>query len=459
MRKTRSRSFPVLIMTLAFFAGLVYFICNLINNAPQWSSVPWNGHISDSDGLSNAGVITDVNGVVLARSEDGKRIYNDDENVRKACLHIVGDNSINIASAVQTMYRTELSGYSFLWGLGSPEIVKQSKDIHLTIDYRVQKAAYEALEGHRGAVFVYNYKSGDILCMVSTPAYDPYNVPEDIETNDEYEGAYINRAISASYPPGSTFKLVTGAAGLENDPNVINYEYDCTGRDKIGDNYIICYAPSGHVDFADALMYSCNAYFGKMAFTLGKDKMTEQAEKMGFNSPVVFNGIRTISSSYDVKDATDNQLGWSGVGQYTVLESPINMAIRSASIANSGVGITPQLITNSADLSPAASEKTEDRRMLSTMTADSLKKMMLRTVTNFYGSYRFTESLTVGAKTGTAEVGDGKAPHAWVTGFTEDDDCPLAFSVVVENGDSGISAAIPVASAVLTKAAEVMRND
>ena len=134
------------------------------------------------------------------------------------------------------------------------------------------------------------------------------------------------------------------------------------------------------------------------------------------------------------------------------------MAIRSAAIANGGVAVTPRLISSSTAPTMQLLNRTEDRRMMSTMTADTLRKMMSRTVSDYYGTSYFTDSLSICAKTGTAEVGDGIPAHAWVTGFAEDEDCPLAFSVIVEHGDSGYREAIPVASAVLQEAARCMRE-
>lgn len=461
MRKTRSRSFPVLLLTLAFFAGLIYFISNLYVHSAQWSSMPTNGHLSDSTGLEHGGRITDRHGTVLARSVNGQRVYNDDENIRKACLHVVGDNSVNIATAVQTVYRSELSGYNFVLGLGAPDEMNQGSDITLTIDADVQKAAYNALGSRRGAVVVYNYKSGEVLCMVSTPTYDPANKPEDIETNSAYEGAYLNRALSASYPPGSTFKLITAAEALRSIPDAENRKYDCTGSDIIGGKEMTCYSVSGEVDLEEALMYSCNCYFGHLAVDLGKKKMTAAAEQCGFNSYYTIDGIDTATSHYDVSRASENDLAWSGVGQYKVLETPINVAVRTAAIANGGIPVMPRLIKDiSGIVSPLTTfgKVTYGERMMSQQVAGKLSQAMDRTASEYYGKAYLSDRLDVCAKTGTAEVGGGNAAHAWVTGFSKDEDCPLAFTVIVENGDSGYQAAIPVATAALNAAADSIRN-
>lgn len=462
MKRTRARSFLVLMLTLAFFAGIAYFVVNLVIHSSEWVSQPYNGHLADSTGLEFAGKVLDRNGIILAQSRDKQRIYHEDEAIRRACLHVVGDDSVNIATSVQTLYRSELSGYDFSFGLGIPDEMKEGKDIRLTIDCNVQKAAYEALGDQKGACVVYNYRTGEILCLVSTPAYDPMDVPEDIDTNDAYEGAYLNRAISASYPPGSTFKLVTAAAALENDPDSEHLEYDCTGSTKIDDKVINCFQVSGHIDMKDAIKTSCNAYFAELALSLGKEKMTAQAEKMGFNHFWQFDGIQTTKCTYDVSEANDNNLGWSGVGQYTVLESPMNMAIRASAIANGGMPVIPKLIqkidkTFSGSLAPVP-VRSEPKRMMSQATADKLKEMMDYTVAENYGKSSFSDDLNVCAKTGTAEISDDGTSHGWVTGFTTDEDCPLAFAVIVERGNSGFYAAVPVASAALNAAVNAVRS-
>lgn len=461
MKRTRARSLPVLLMTLAFFAGMIYFLVNLTLHSAEWASMPQNEHISDASGLEYAGKILDKNGIILARSVDGKRVYHEDEEIRKSCLHIVGDDSINIATAVQTRYRSELSGYNIIFGLGWPDELKSGRDITLTIDSNVQKAAYQALGKNKGAVILYNYKTGEILCMVSTPAYDPANKPEDINTNDQYEGAYINRVLSAAYPPGSTFKLVTSAAGINYLNNIDSREYNCTGKDEIGGKSITCYEPNGQVDLKNALATSCNCYFAHLAVDLGKVQMTTQAEKMGFNKTLIIDGIECAKSIYDVKDANTNHFAWSGVGQHTVMETPINMVMRTAAIANGGVPVMPYFVKSiSGQFGMQPDEKTvsNGERMLSVETAQKLAEMMDYTAEVTYGKDSFGESLDVCAKTGTAEISErGDDAHAWVTGFAKDEDCPLAFAVIVENGNSGFGVAIPVAKQVLEAAARSLR--
>lgn len=458
MKKIRNRSLIVWFLAMAFVAGMIYFTVELIANANTWAMQPQNNHLS-SNGLAKAGTITDRNGVVLAESSDGERVYNDDESIRKATMHVVGDNSRNIDTAIQNVYRSELTGFSFIFGLGMPDGLQTGRNIKLTIDSELNKTAYEALDSNKGAVFVYNYKTGEVLCSASTPTYDPENVPEISDDDEEYEGVYLNRSISSTYPPGSTFKLVTAAAALENmsESELENRTYYCTGSEEIGGHVVNCYSAHGELDFKEALAQSCNCYFAHLAIDLGKEKMTEQANKMGYNSSFGLDSINTAKSHYDVTDADENALGWSGVGQYTDLASPMNVAIISGAIANGGTPVMPYIVSEISlpfgIPSFGASGKTGSA-MMSKQTAETLTDMMAYTAQTQYAA-ESNFNLDICAKTGTAEVGGDEAAHAWITGFSRDESCPLAFAVIVENGDSGYYAALPVASAVMNRAYEL----
>lgn len=457
----------IFIMTLAFFAGLAYHTVNLIVHSSEWITHPMNENIPSSYGLEYAGKILDRNGVVLAQSIDKKRVYNEDEETRKACVHVVGDSSVNISTAIQTVYRTRLTDNSFtgsfVFGLGLPglfkpqdDIVTSGNDFTLTIDSRLQKTAVEALGSYKGAAFVYNYKTGEILCMVSTPVYDPQNIPEDIETNPDYDGAYLNRALLAAYPPGSTFKLITANAALNEIPDIEQSVYNCSGKDTVGDGEIVCFEPNGRVDMKEALAQSCNVYFAKLAAALGKEKMTYYAQKAGFNSHLEFDGIESADSVYKVAEATENELGWSGVGQYTVLETPVNMAVISAAIANGGTPVMPYLI-NSIN-GKSSNSVTLGNEIMNKTSADKIADMMSYTVNYSYGKDYVCPSLDVCAKTGTAEVSDDGLAHAWVTGFSRDEDCPLAFSIILEYGNYSYAVALPAANKILTRAAELYKT-
>lgn len=454
MRKTRSRSTMVLIIALLAIVGLCVFIVKIFLNAGQWIQHSYNGHLAGSGGLSSAGEIFDRSGNTLAYSQDGERLYNSDYTTRLSTLHVVGDDSLNISSAIQSSYRSQLIGFNYLWGLGLPSSLKAGGNITLTIDSSACNAAYNALGEHNGAVVVYNYKTGEVLCSVSTPTYDPMDPPEITEDNEkEYDGVYVDKVLAGLYAPGSTFKIITAAAALENIPDIENETFTCNGSTNIGGNEITCMHIHGELTMKEGLAQSCNVVFSELAARLGKDKMTAMAEKLGFNSSVIVNGTETARQVYNVSKADENGLGWSGIGQYTVEANPMQMAIMCGAIANGGTAVLPNEIKSGV---MEINGGTKD--MIDSDLAAKLDEYMRYDVTSYYGDSLFP-SLTVCAKTGTAEVGENKEPHAWMVGYSQDEDAPLAFAVIVENGGYGFSTAGPVAVAAMEACASVLRPE
>ncbi len=454
MRKTRSRSTMVLIIALLAIVGLCVFIVKIFLNAGQWIQHSYNGHLAGSGGLSSAGEIFDRSGNTLAYSQDGERLYNSDYTTRLSTLHVVGDDSLNISSAIQSSYRSQLIGFNYLWGLGLPSSLKAGGNITLTIDSSACNAAYNALGEHNGAVVVYNYKTGEVLCSVSTPTYDPMDPPEITEDNEnEYDGVYVDKVLAGLYAPGSTFKIITAAAALENIPDIENETFTCNGSTNIGGNEITCMHIHGELTMKEGLAQSCNVVFSELAARLGKDKMTAMAEKLGFNSSVIVNSTETARQVYNVSKADENGLGWSGIGQYTVEANPMQMAIMCSAIANGGTAVLPNEIKSGV---MEINGGTKD--MIDSDLAAKLDEYMRYDVTSYYGDSLFP-SLTVCAKTGTAEVGENKEPHAWMVGYSQDEDAPLAFAVIVENGGYGFSTAGPVAVAAMEACASVLRSE
>lgn len=454
MRKTRSRSTMVLIIALLAIVGLCVFIVKIFLNAGQWIQHSYNGHLAGSGGLSSAGEIFDRSGNTLAYSQDGERLYNSDYTTRLSTLHVVGDDSLNISSAIQSSYRSQLIGFNYLWGLGLPSSLKAGGNITLTIDSSACNAAYNALGEHNGAVVVYNYKTGEVLCSVSTPTYDPMDPPEITEDNEkEYDGVYVDKVLAGLYAPGSTFKIITAAAALENIPDIENETFTCNGSTNIGGNEITCMHIHGELTMKEGLAQSCNVVFSELAARLGKDKMTAIAEKLGFNSSVIVNSTETARQVYNVSKADENGLGWSGIGQYTVEANPMQMAIMCGAIANGGTAVLPNEIKSGV---MEINGGTKD--MIDSDLAAKLDEYMRYDVTSYYGDSLFP-SLTVCAKTGTAEVGENKEPHAWMVGYSQDEDAPLAFAVIVENGGYGFSTAGPVAVAAMEACASVLRSE
>ena len=461
MKTTGARSLILYILGLGFIFGLSVFLYGMVTEGGGWALQPFNKHLTSGSQLSYGGSILDRNNVVLAKSENGARVYNGDETIRRAMLHAVGDTRGYISTGIQYNYRAELSGYNMITGLTSPTGKSTGSDIRLTLDSSLSKLALQKLGTRNGAVAVYNYKTGEMLCMVSTPNFDPANPPKDLDTDKtgKYNGVYLNKVLSSSYTPGSIFKLVTSAAAVQTFPDLDSRTWNCTGSITINGNKITDIAAYGKLNFKNALAKSSNVAFAQIAIELGSKKMTDMANAMGFNRSFDLDGITTSKSVYNVTGAQENELGWSGVGQYTDLTNPYHMMLLMGAIANGGTPAEPYVIdriTTQFGLTTRTGSTRKGSQLLLPATAARLKTYMRYDVTNAYGDGLFP-GLAVCAKTGTAEVGGGKNPNGWMVGFSSNTDTPLAFAIVVENSRTGIGSAGQIASAVMAAAAKIVK--
>ena len=233
MRKIEKRSIFCLILAALLGLGLAFFCFRFVVDGGDWASYPYNRHLYNNAGQLKGGTILDRDGDMLSTlDEDGNRIYNDDATVRRATLHAVGDKNGNIGAGALTSFADKLSGYNLLTGVYSP--LGTGNSLYLTIDAYLNNVAYQALNGMNGTVGVYNYKTGEILCMVSTPTFDPANPPDIAADDPAWDGVYVNRLLSANSIPGSIFKVVTINAAIENIPDLFQRKWTCTGSRRTG---------------------------------------------------------------------------------------------------------------------------------------------------------------------------------------------------------------------------------
>lgn len=448
MKTARFRSLVLYFILAGFVAGIGFFIVCFFWQGGTWAMRPANQHLQGQSQLSNAGTITDRNGTVIAKSVDGERVYSEDYDTRCGLLHVLGDTNGYISTGIQNVYLSSLTGFNPITGLTTAE--SGGGDIQMTVDARLSALAYEQMYGRKGAVALYNYKTGEVLCFVSTPSFDPENVPDDITENKEYDGAFLNKALSGTFTPGSTFKVITTACALENIKDIDSRTFHCTGSKVINGNTIVCDNHTAHGDqtLQEALTNSCNVAFAELAVELGSDKMTKTAEEMGFNRSFSVDNNKTVVSNYHVtKSSGEEALAWSGIGQYTDTVNPTHMMMLMGAIANDGTAVLPYTVKSTSVFGGGSSSE----RLLSSDIAKQLDTMMRNNVKNGYGDDLFP-GLNVCAKTGTAEV-EGETDTGWIVGYSQNKDTPYAFAVVVEQGGYGLSSAGYIASALMQAAA------
>jgi len=458
MKLMGKRAAILMALCLLFTFGLSFFLYSYVRDAAAWATYPVNRHLYRNGRLVSAGDIYDRNGDVLAASENGARRYHGDGAVRRAVMHLVGDADGNVATGLQVSYRSTLTGWNVFTGAYSFD-QGGGRSITTTADAPLCKAAYEALNGRRGTVGVMNYRTGEILCMVSSPSFDPTKPPD---VNDpKYEGVYLNRLLSASFVPGSIFKLVTAAAALEQLSGLPDRVFVCDGLLELDGGRITCPRTHGTQDFGQTLTNSCNVAFAELALDLGPAKLTQYAERAGFNSQnMQMDNISVAGGSFTLDGAREADIGWAGVGQHKSLVNPLTYMQFVGSVAHGGQRVKPHIIkgTGVGFLTvPRLAFSASAGRSMSAGTADALKGMMRDNVLNNYGEGKLGGYNLCG-KTGTAEVGGGLKPHSWFVGFLDSDKAPLCFAVLVENGGAGSAAAAGVAKTVLAQAVKGIRD-
>ena len=420
MRQISKRAFSLLLMALLILSGTLVYLVRFAEHGQDWAAA----YARENAGAS--GAILDRNGLVLASFSPNESAFQPDRELRIANYHVTGDYYGRTGTGLLTGYQD----YSVLTGSAK----SQNTVLYLNVDAELDRKAYAVLNGRPGAVLVMNYRTGELLCMVSSPAIDPLE-----SEPSPGEGAYINRCLSAAFVPGSVFKLITAAAAIEAIPDLAQRRFFCEGSTEIAGVTIQCSGHHGEQTFEQALSHSCNVAFAELAVDLGHNTLLRAVRRYGFLDPHRLDGIPTASGSFPLEFAGEPELGWAGVGQSTDLVCPFSLLRFVAAVANDGELAEPRLIRD-GDLGIMSPFMKAD-------TARQLQRLMHYNVVSYYGEDSFP-GLKLCAKTGTAERGDGSS-NAWFVGFLADEAHPYAFVVMIERGGSGLGAAGSAANEIL----------
>lgn len=446
MNKVINRARALLLLVLVLTAGTIFYVLEYFIKADDWVMFAGSPHVYSDD--AGTGQVLDRSGVLLLDTTDG-RTYAVSSALRTSLVHWLGDREGNVSAPLLSYYARELAGFDVINGVYDYGDVGGT--VELTLSAEVQMAALEAMGGYKGTIAVYNYKTGEILCAISTPAFDPDGVPDIAgDTTGQYDGVYVNRFLKSTYTPGSIFKIVTAAAALETIPDIQEQSFTCTGEVAYGIDKVTCMEEHGSQTFREAFLHSCNCAFAQIADQLGGEVLQRYAEAFGITGSLTFDGLTTAGGSIEAEGAADVLVAWSAIGQHKDLINPCQYLSFVGAVANGGSGVQPYLVENITGGSWVShtSETVSTGRILSTETARVLQEMMRNNVENYYGDENFG-GLTVCAKSGTAEVGGDKKPNAMFTGFVADEEYPLAFIVCVEDGGYGRQVCIPILSPVL----------
>ena len=471
MKQQRLR-FKLLALFLFALFGLLaaYGGYSVVTKGSRWFSSRWNSRVVAQKENVTAGDILDRNGVLLAHTENGERQYQENVDDRKAVVHLLGDTQGQVSNGVESFQAAYLYGFNTpVWELAGTLLSgreRRGDTLRLTVDSRLCAAivqAYAAREntaGKNGAAVVMNYRTGEVLALVSLPVFDPLAVTE--ETRRDPGKPFWNRATQSVYPPGSTFKIVTTAASLTYLPDQIgDILMNCQGGLDVDGQAIRDWGGSQHgkVTLPKAFRVSCNNAFALLALNLGDEKLRTAAERFGFNDNFLFRDLVVENSSYPAGSSRSRfELACTGFGQSVLTATPVHLCMIAGGIANGGVMMEPRLLKEVSGPEGAGRLKfsaAEYRRALSADDAAYIGGLMKDAVQHGTGTGARVPGLSVCGKTGSAESSlNGEAvTHGWFIGYCEEETCPFAVAVLVENvdaGEGGGSTAAPLAAEIFT---------
>ena len=470
MKQQRLRFKLLALFLFALFVLLAgYGGYSVITYGNRWFSTNRNPRVRAQKQSVIAGDILDRSGITLATTnEDGDRVYQEDEAARRAVVHLLGDTQGQVANGVETFQTNYLYGFQsslteliaalFTGSQRKGDTVALTVDSRLCTEIASSFATRENSQGKNGAAVVMNYKTGEVLAMISLPSFDPMNITE--ETKADSGKPFWNRATQSVYAPGSTFKIITTAAALENISGIEELEIPCTGGLDIDGQAIRDYGNAIHnqLTLEKAFTVSCNNAFALIAVDVGDEQLKKTAESFGFGDNFLFRDLVVENSSYPTENRTTFEVATTGFGQSTLTATPMHMCMVAAAIANEGVMMEPRLlrrVTSTTGGQRLGFSSKVYRTALSKEHAAVIKGYMRQVVTSGTGTRAQVSGLTICGKTGTAEssLAGSAINYAWFIGFIDDDELPIAVSVIVEDINDGLgggSVAAPIAHDIFT---------
>jgi peptidoglycan glycosyltransferase len=435
---------------------------------------PTNRRLARTERRIPRGTVYDRAGERLAWSEEGKRRYAAPEATAAVLGYM---DPVYGRSGLEGQWNLELAGLSRTFGAREVRQLLRherphGRDLVITLDLGLQTEAYDALAGHRGAIVVLEPATGAILALATRPTFNATTFRADYpRLLRDGDGALRHRATQDHYPPGSTMKVVTAAAGLMHDlPTTTTYR--CRGKARLFGAEVSDYhgAVHGTLAMPRALSLSCNNYFAQLAAALPNTEFAETTSAFGFGArwweklpdprmlPLAI--IPSTLTTAPTANIPKGERGHMGFGQSTVVATPLQMAMVAAAVANDGTLMAPFLVQELRDGTRAVKtwQSVPIGFPLSQEHAHSVAEMMHGVVTRGTARGAAVPGLTVYGKTGTAQQTGGD-DHAWFIGYAErmgDSPTParIAFAILVERGGTGGRVAVPLARRLLARWAQ-----
>ena len=395
-------------------------------------SHPLNRRTAEATRHIQNGLIVDKNGEKLAYSEKSGDGFKREYPYGAITANVIGYDSFNYGkTGIESTYNNYLTGMNnqlrHLGAISNLFPTQPGNNVMLTLDAKLQEAAYKELGENRGAIVVMNPRTGAILAMVSKPSFNPNTIDQQWEgVSTGKNSPLLNRAVQGLYPPGSIIKVMMADAALTEKITDLKQTINCEGALKVPPDYILAesnHQAHGKVNLAEALTVSCNVTFGSLALELGDKRMAKTFDRFGFNLPVGDEFQELKSRLPDFNSLANGDLAQVGIGQSSLLVTPLRMAMLASAFANKGKIMKPYMVTKIADSNGSVIKEFKPEEWLaptSPQLADTIKGMMVSVVNDGTGNAAHISGIQVAGKTGTAENAQG-ASHAWFIGFAPAD--------------------------------------
>ena len=446
---------------LALFLGLIaYLVWFAAFKADSFINNSYNNKRIDAFAATTIrGEIRSREGRILAQT----KVQEDQSEVRyyperEVYCHVVGYDTHGKTGVEMTanyyLLKSHANAFQRLKNTFAGE-KSPGDSVITTLSDPLQHAAYEALGSFRGAVIAMDPETGEVLCCVSKPDFDPNRIVSDYEalSGENGSGVLLNRASQGRYAPGSVFKILTTLEFLrEHKEEAENYTFDCEGSFVSDGKEIRCYHDKAHgtEDLAMSFANSCNASYAGISLTLDPKSMKKTADVMLFDQPVSCQ-LPTEKPSFSLDaGATDAERMETGIGQGKTLVTPLQMLMWVSAVENQGTAQTPYLlkkVVNAEGQTIRSFGSKKYRTLMTKQEAEKLQELMRLVVTDGTGRACLSDSYEAYGKTGTAEYDSEGNAHSWFAGYAvKDGHEPIAVAVICEGAGAGSSYAAPVAA-------------
>ena len=444
------------LMFFALIANLVYI--NVFKSEELRNNINNTKADSNAENIIRGSIITGSGTVLAVTNVDADGNETRSYPYENIFAHVVGYATNGKAGLEAEANYDLLTSHSSLLGQLSQEESGekvQGDNVVVTLNETLQQAAYYALGSYKGAVVVMEPDSGKILAMVSKPDFNPNIISQEWEemVADTTSSALLNRATQGLYPPGSTFKILTALAYIQEHPNdYSDFSWNCEGTISREDVTITCYNGEVHgtESLESAFANSCNTAFANIGLELDNSDLIDLTEKFLFNSSLP-TSLQHSNSVFSLeKNSSLGEQMTTAIGQGDTLVTPLHMALITSSVANGGIMMRPYYIDHIETFDGDVVKQNDPEIYKKVMTAEEagiLTQYMTSTVTSGTAAYLSGTGYSVAGKTGSAEYETNgvTGTHSWFVGFADATDPSIVVAVIAEDGGTGSSTAVPIA--------------